>query len=165
MIYVEISEDLENTAEEMGISDDLDLIADEFLIYKEASKNREHPAPSRKVQETYVSASEMFGRDRFDKLSKDAQKEEIQHLHVRQEDSIWEDEEGYGYAQWNCTSDSYLVYSYFKHQDDHYYYFIEFFGKEAHSLYEKMGDKFIKCAKDFRLKKLKELEKNSERDD
>ena len=107
MIYVEVSEELERAAEELGISEELDLIANEFLIYKQASKNREHPAPSRKVQEIYKSASEMFGRDRFDKISKDAQKEEIQHLHVRQTDSTWEDDEGYGYAQWYCTSDSY----------------------------------------------------------
>ena len=158
MIYVEVSEELERAAEELGISEELDLIANEVLRYKQASKNREHPAPSRKVQEIYKSASEMFGRDRFDKISKDAQKEEIQHLHVRQTDSTWEDDEGYGYAQWYCTSDSYLVYSYFKHHNNHYYYLLEFFGTEAHSLYEQMGDRFVQSAKDFRLRKLKELE-------
>lgn len=163
MIYVEISEELENDAQEMGISNELNFIADQFLIYKQASRNREHPAPSRNVQERDEPASEYFGRDRFDKFSKNAQKEEIQHVHLRQEDSIWEDEEGYGYAQWHCTSDSYLVYSYFKYKNDHYYYLIEFFGESAHSLYEKETKKFIQCAKDFRFKKLKELEDNNDK--
>ncbi|MDV5263227.1 hypothetical protein [Acinetobacter baumannii] len=70
MIYVEISEELENDAEEMGISNELNFIADQFLIYKQASRNREHPAPSRNVRRRDQPASEYFGRDRFDKFSK-----------------------------------------------------------------------------------------------
>jgi len=62
-------------------------------------------------KKNYPSIHPLFGRDRFDKCNKTANIEEIQHLHVREEYSIWEDEQGKLF-QWDCTSDTHLIYSY-----------------------------------------------------
>lgn len=122
----------------------------EFKFYKEDSAPDEHAAPSNHIQKTYCSIHPLFGRDRFDKVNKVANVEEIQHLHVREELSIWEDEEGH-LCQWECTSDTHLIYSYFYHKDKHYYYLIEFYKKNAHLQYVDDIRYFIEEAKKYRL--------------
>jgi hypothetical protein len=110
------------------------IIFDEFKLYKERGNANEHPAPTRRVQETLESTHEQFGRDRFDSKHVDAKEVDLRHVHVEQENSIWSDANGDLY-QWYCTSDSYLVYSYFEHDVNKYYHVIEFFTDSGHALY------------------------------
>jgi hypothetical protein len=122
----------------------------QFQFYKEDSAADEHAAPNNYIQKTYHSIHPLFGRDRFDKVNKTANVEEIQHLHVREELSIWEDKDG-RLCQWECTSDTHLIYSYFYHQDTHYYYLIEFYNKAAHLQYVDDVLYLIQEAKKYRL--------------
>lgn len=122
----------------------------EFQRYKEGSADDEHAAPTHNIQKKYVGISPLFGRDRFEKFNKLAHIEEIQHLHVRQENSIWENEEGHLF-QWYCTSDASLVYSYFLHDQKHHYFVIEFYQHTAHKEYEHAVEYFIDQAKQYRL--------------
>ena len=127
------------------------VIYQEFQYYKENSAANEHAAPSRHIQQTTEGYSPLFGRDRFDKVNFLARQENIQHLHVRQEHSIWEDEQG-ALVQWDCTSNSYLIYSYFFYQDKHHYFVIEFYANDAHVEYEHKVPYFVEQAKAYRLK-------------
>ena len=129
---------------------DMQEIYDEFCWYKENSKPSEHAAPKGHTQKEYEGVSALFGRDRFDKINPDARAEDIQHLHVRQEHSVWEDSNGDALVQWACTSDSYLIYSYFCHAQQHRYYLLEFFRDRGHNLYQGQVDSFILEAKAYR---------------
>lgn len=125
-------------------------VYEEFKFYKEDSAPDEHAAPTHHIQKNYPSIHPLFGRDRFDKFNKTANIEEIQHLHVREEYSIWEDEQGKLF-QWDCTSDTHLIYSYFRYDETHYYYLIEFYKKAAHVKYVEDVQYFIQEAKKYRL--------------
>lgn len=129
---------------------DIQEIYDEFCLYKENSNPSEHAAPKRHTQEEYAGESAILGRDRFDKFSENARAEDIQHLHVRQEYSVWEDSNGDAIVQWACTSDSYLIYSYFCHAQQHRYYLLEFFKDDGHNLYQARVDSFVLEAKAYR---------------
>jgi len=124
-------------------------IYNEFQEYKKGSAPDEHAAPTRYVQEQYPCISEILGRDRFEKWAEKARLEEIQHIHVIQERSIWKDEQGQ-LVQWDCTSNSYLVYSYFFHDNKHHYYVLEFYKFAAHKKYEHAVPCFINEAKTYR---------------
>jgi hypothetical protein len=123
-----------------------DLAYEEFQYYKLDSKSNEHPAPTRHTQVVYQGVNPFFGRDRFDKLNPVASALDIQHVHFKQDDVIWTDSDGEQLAQWSCTSDSYLIYSYFQHSSEKYYYAIEFFVDAAHDLYEENIERFIQMA-------------------
>lgn len=123
----------------------------EFQNYKNDSKPNEHESPRRNVQEKYESINEIFGRDRFDKDNEEARKENIQHLHIFQEGCEWYDDEGFALAQWYCTSDAALVYSYFCHNDQHHYFVIELYLTQAHENYESYVAYFVEQAKKYRL--------------
>ena len=130
---------------------DMQEIYSEFCWYKENSNPSEHAAPTRHTQEQYEGLSSLFGRDRFDKISKDASAEDIQHLHVRQEHSVWENSHGDALVQWACTSDSYLIYAYFYHAQQHRYYLLEFFRDRGHNLYQARVESFIQEAQAYRI--------------
>lgn len=125
-------------------------IFEEFCYYKENSDSHEHPSPTRYTQETYECLSPLFGRDRFDKKYPEASNQNIQHLHVKQANSNWDFPNGSAKAQWECTSDSYLVYSYFKHNDIHHYFVIEFYKSGGHAQYEQDVQIFIHEAEQYR---------------
>lgn len=129
-------------------------IFDEFCYYKENSEYNEHPSPTRHTQETYECFSPLFGRDRFDKKYPEASNQNIQHLHVRQSKSVWDFPDGAAKAQWECTSDSYLVYSYFMHEGFHHYFVIEFYISGGHAQYEQDVQIFIHEAEQYRLSKI-----------
>lgn len=129
-------------------------IFEEFCYYKENSEPNEHPSPRRYTQEIYESLSPLFGRDRFDKKYPEASNQNIQHLHVKQPHSKWDLMAGSAKPQWECTSDSYLVYSYFKHQDVHYYFVIEFYKSKSHAQYEHDVEIFIHEAEQYRLSQI-----------
>lgn len=126
------------------------IILEQFKYYKESSADDEHAAPTHHVQKNYRSVHPNFGRDRFDKYDHHANSEELQHVHIRDEHSLWEDEQGILF-QWDCTSDKHLIYSYFKYDKKHYYYLIELYNTNAHIEYMKHIEYFIQEAKKYRL--------------
>jgi hypothetical protein len=107
-------------------------LKDIFVGYKESSDSKDIAAPSRHEQETAESLEPLMGRDRFFKNPKEARVNELYHVHTYEERSEWEDEDGDMICQWDCTSDNYLIYSYFKHENVHHYYIIAFLDKNAH---------------------------------
>jgi len=130
---------------------DFKEVFEKFCYYKENSEPHEHPSPRRHAQETYESLSPLFGRDRFDKKYPEASNQNIQHLHVKQPHSKWDFLDGSAKTQWECTSDSYLVYSYFEHNGIHHYFVLEFYKSESHAQYEQDVQIFIHEAEQYRL--------------
>ncbi|HHT0956269.1 type II toxin-antitoxin system YafO family toxin [Enterobacter kobei] len=110
----------------------------EFEEYKRICiEEGDIPAPSETDQRTYESYLETIGRDRFMTSPIEARAEELHHAHVWQERCCWEDddEEDGMKVQWACTSDSYVVYSYFiDADDDHHFYIIDYCNDGAHGL-------------------------------
>lgn len=107
----------------------------EFKIYKEKSLPHEHSAPSIHVQKTYQSIHDLFGRDRLETVDKIARKEDVRHLHIYSIGLPWFIDDNELLAQWFCTSDTQLIYSYFFHKNTHYYYVIDFLDLKAHNRY------------------------------
>ncbi|OTG72378.1 hypothetical protein B9T26_10640 [Acinetobacter sp. ANC 4169] len=131
------------------------FILEDFEYYKVNSNDKEHPRPANHFQQKTESTSYYFGRDRFDTKNYQARKEEIQHVHYREENSAWEYSDGSTKPQWECTSNTYLVYSYFKHNGCNYYYLIDFIEKNAHNnenaIYKESISNYLTQAKTFRL--------------
>ncbi|EIW9313087.1 MULTISPECIES: type II toxin-antitoxin system YafO family toxin [Klebsiella] len=128
----------------------------EFEEYKRKSDDTEQPRPSNKMQQSYASISGLFGRDRanVDEARPFYQRQEgLGHLHVRQEDSVWEDESGDPLIQWKCTSNSYIIYSYFVHNLVRYYFVVDFIDDEAHANWDNQEaiQMWIADAKAYRL--------------
>lgn len=147
--YVDVSANISNKLPEKVVQ----VIVLEFIKYKEAARHYEHPVPSIKIQKNTISATPQFGRDRFDTAHR---AEDVQHLHLRDGSRPWEDEQGL-LAQWDCTSDTHLIYSYFKYGDAYYYYLIEVYDDNAHKNYEKAKHALFKQAREFKEQKIKEL--------
>lgn len=109
-------------------------IYQEFCTYKSLSGT--HSRPTNAEQKQFVSISDLFGRDRFnadDELKIELSAESLTHLHTIQEGCTWEDSSGYRLAQWSCTSNSYLIYSYFVHLSTRYYFVVDFIDNNAHA--------------------------------
>lgn len=128
----------------------------EFEAYKLSSDT--HSRPTTKEQQEYVSVSELFGRDRanVDEEHPYYQRQEsLSHLHTKQEDSEWEDEDGDRLVQWECTSDSYLIYSYFVFKGVRYYYVVDFIDNGAHANWDNQEAKmmWVQEAKAYRESK------------
>lgn len=106
----------------------------EFCRYKQLSA--EHSRPRYSIQKLFASISLLFGRDR-DNVDEDKpyhqKREGLTHLHVRQEDSVWEDDNGHPLVQWKCKSNSYLIYSYFVVSGTRHYYIVDFIDHDAHA--------------------------------
>lgn len=138
----------------------LKALTSAFINYKTKSEKYEHPVASRERQETFVSAEKQFGRDRFEKLDKD---KPLQHVHLNDGNRKWEDEEGYPLAQWHCTSDTQLIYSYFKINSTYHYYLMEIYTKDAHKAYVQTKTKLYERAKAFEEQKLKEYDEEQDK--
>lgn len=131
-----------------------------FKEYKRNSEANEIAAPTRHTQENMEPVSPLFGRDRFFKNPEDARRQELYHLHVFQEKSIWFDGDSDMLAQWECKSDSYLIYSYFKLDNTHYFYIIAFLDVGAHKATKDLEDgsphpvvlEWLKEASDYKKK-------------
>ncbi|MEZ8937917.1 type II toxin-antitoxin system YafO family toxin [Vibrio alginolyticus] len=110
------------------------VIVDKFAQYKKDSDPKEFATPTRHMQNEYIGIlPELFGRDRFFKNPPHARKEDLIHLHIWREPYNWIDPEDGDYlVQWECKSDTYLVYSYFKHKNKHVFYLIAFLDRNAH---------------------------------
>ncbi|HBT1577749.1 type II toxin-antitoxin system YafO family toxin [Klebsiella variicola] len=111
----------------------------EFEDYKRICiEEGDMPAPSETDQNIYPSYLETVGRDRFMTNPIEARVEELHHAHIWQEGCCWEedDEEDDSLkVQWACTSNSYVVYSYFIDSDgDHHFYVIDYCNDGAHGL-------------------------------
>lgn len=116
------------------VADDKDFIDlfDKFQYYKENSEPHEIATPSRRIQEETESLIAEFGRDRFFKNPTDARRDDLTHLHLFTDNCDWLDEDGTPKVQWECTSNSYLIYSYFEHNGVHVFYLIALINRFAH---------------------------------
>lgn len=119
--------------DKLATTPNFEQILEDFKFYKRNSNPQEHPRPANHFQKKYDSVSYYFGRDKFDTRHAQARKEEIQHVHYREQNSNWENSNGNPKSQWQCTSNTYLVYSYFYHDNINYYYLIDFINKSAHN--------------------------------
>ena len=124
------------------VSDDPDFIDlfNKFQYYKENSEPHEIATPSRKVQEETEGLIAEFGRDRFFKNPQHASQDDLTHLHLFTDDCEWLDEDGTPKVQWECTSNSYLIYSYFESNGIHVFYLIALIEKGAHRLTKDLLD-------------------------
>lgn len=143
-----------NCCAKLSTDADFTPFIQEFDAYKRNSDR--HSAPTRQEQEEYASISPLFGRDRRNVDTEEPflqAQETLSHLHNRQDDSVWTDEEGDPLSQWECTSDSYLIYSYFVHNGIRYYYIVDFIDNDAHANWDNEEAKlmWIQEAKDYRL--------------
>ncbi|MVZ10117.1 hypothetical protein GP913_24265 [Enterobacteriaceae bacterium 8376wG6] len=113
------------------------LPIDEFEQYKAICLDEGAiPAPSSTDQMEYVSYIDTIGRDKFMTHPIDARAEELHHTHVWQEGCRWGEGDDLR-VQWMCTSNSYVVYSYFIDSDDeHHIYIIDYCKDQAHALIE-----------------------------
>lgn len=107
---------------------------DEFEKYKLICLEEDKiPAPSETEQLVYVSYIDTIGRDKYMVYPIDARAEELHHTHMWQEGCSWGEGEELK-IQWACTSNSYVVYSYFIDNDeDHHIHVIDYCRDEAHS--------------------------------
>ncbi|EOC1567409.1 type II toxin-antitoxin system YafO family toxin [Cronobacter dublinensis] len=133
------------------------LPIEEFEEYKrECVDYNDLPAPPIHVQLEYPAHLDTIGRDKLMERPSDARAEELHHVHIWQEGCCWEDEDGLT-VQWASTSNSYVVYSYFKDKDqDHHFYVIDYCRDEAHALIEdeaQVAD-WTRQAKEFRLQNI-----------
>ena len=131
-----------------------------FEAYKKESAPGEIARPTRAIQEEYIGIDKALGRDRFFKNPDDAKDFELTHLHVYDGTRVWKDIDGENKAQWYCTSDRYLVYSYFKHNDTHVFYIIAFIPKDAHELTKDLENGQANPIVKAWLKQAKEFQKN-----
>lgn len=126
----------------------------EFESYKRNSDR--HARPTKTEQNEYASISALFGRDRanVDEEKPFLQKQEdLGHLHTKQDDSDWVDKDGDPIVQWECTSNSYIIYSYFVHGSVRHYYVVDFIDDEAHAKWDNQEAimMWIQEAKAYRL--------------
>lgn len=128
----------------------------EFERYKRSCDETDHPRPGTSLQKLYQPISLLFGRDRanVDEERPFCQRQEgLSHLHTRQEDSVWEDGAGDTLVQWECCSNSYIIYSYFVHNLIRYYFVVDFIDNDAHANWENQEaiQMWIADAKTYRL--------------
>ena len=111
---------------------------DEFEIYKnESADYQDIPSPDESTQRLNSSILETIGRDRLATRPHEARLEDLHHVHVWQEGCVWEDDDGDLKVQWSCTSDSYVVYSYFfDRENNHHFHIIDYCFDKAHQLIE-----------------------------
>lgn len=134
-----------------------ELPIEEFETYKrESIEYDDIPAPAIHVQLEYPAHIETIGRDKLMERPVEARGEELHHVHIWQEGCCWEDEDGL-LVQWASTSNSYVVYSYFRDRDgDHHFYVIDYCQDEAHALIEderQVAD-WTRQAKEFRFQNI-----------
>jgi hypothetical protein len=109
----------------------------EFAEYKTIClEEGKIPAPTETEQHEYMSYAETIGRDKFFTRPIAAREEDLFHAHTWQEGCMWGEGENLR-IQWACTSDSYVVYSYFVDRDqDHHIHIIDYCKDKAHELIE-----------------------------
>lgn len=149
-IYIDVSPSLSSQLDENL----LNIIIREFIKYKEGGGKEDLPVATVKTQKKFKSVNPEFGRDRYDTAHKSV---DIQHLHLKDGNSKWNSGGGL-LAQWYCTSDTHLVYSYFKHEQDYYFYLVEIYSMDAHESYLKAQKILIDEVTKFKEEKLKQLE-------
>jgi hypothetical protein len=110
---------------------------DEFTEYKNTSCiSTEIPTPTTVEQKEYQGLHDSFGRDRQFSSPDECKALDIHHVHVFQGGCNWGDD-NVVVAQWDCTSNSYLVYSYFlSARQNHIFCILDFIADNAHDIYE-----------------------------
>ncbi|CAM7066425.1 type II toxin-antitoxin system YafO family toxin [Morganella morganii] len=125
--------------EKYGISEAIaeSFIAD-FEEYKRISIDYDDvPNPSVSAQFYHPAHIDTIGRDKLMDWPDEARAEDVHHVHLWQTGCVWEDEDEGLNVQWDCTSDSFIIYSYFKDKDsDHHFYIIDFLFDQAHTIIE-----------------------------
>lgn len=149
-IYIDVSPSLSSQLDEKT----LNIIISEFIKYKEDGGKEDLPVPTVRIQKKFKSANPQFGRDRYDTAYKSV---DIQHLHLMDSNAKW-DSGGGLLAQWHCTSDTHLIYSYFKHAQNYYFYLVEIYSIDAHQSYLKAQNILINEVTKFKEEKLQQLE-------
>jgi len=133
------------------------LPIEEFETYKrECIEFDDIPAPAIHVQLEHPAHIETIGRDKLMERPVEARSEELHHTHMWQEGCCWEDGDGL-LVQWASTSDSYVVYSYFRDKDDdHHFYVIDYCRDEAHALIEDVAQvaRWTRQAREFRFQNI-----------
>ncbi|MGE6267015.1 type II toxin-antitoxin system YafO family toxin [Aeromonas media] len=115
-------------------------VLDEFKDYKRRSLDYDDlPTPSRDSQSEYQSISDTMGRDRRFEAPYLAKQVDLHHIHVWQDGSRWEG----GLAQWECTSNSYLIYSWVIRDDRHHILVMDYFRDNAHNIYAEENSQVI----------------------
>lgn len=134
------------------------LPIDEFEEYKLICLDEgKIPAPPEPEQHEYVSYIDTIGRDKYFRKPTEARAEELFHAHVWQDGCCWGEGDDL-LIQWACTSNSYVVYSYFVDiDDDHHIYIIDYCKDKAHDLIEDKQQVSIwtEQAKQYRLQHIK----------
>ena len=115
----------------------ISLAIDEFREYKEGSHNpSEIPTPTRKEQEDFQGVHSTFGRDRLFLSPIKCKTLDIHHVHIFQGGCDWGNDDSF-IVQWECTSNCYLVYSYFlSSKQNHIFCVLDFILDGAHDIYE-----------------------------
>ncbi|CAK1956140.1 mRNA interferase YafO [Vibrio crassostreae] len=114
------------------------LPINEFEEYKTVSVEFDDiPNPTETVQLQHPAHLDTIGRDKLATHPIDARAEELHHVHIWQDGCVWEEESGDLKVQWSCTSNSYIVYSYFIDKDgNHHFHVIDYCLDQAHALIE-----------------------------
>ncbi|CAK2133095.1 mRNA interferase YafO [Vibrio crassostreae] len=114
------------------------LPIDEFEEYKtECVEFGDIPNPTETVQLQHPAHLDTIGRDKLATHPIDARAEELHHVHIWQDGCVWEEENGDLKVQWSCTSNSYIVYSYFIDKGgNHHFHVIDYCLDQAHALIE-----------------------------
>lgn len=117
---------------ELDISDERygdfqDIYAD-FIEYKTISADFGNiPCPPNDVQMEFLSAVDLFGKDKPNHFPKPlAKQEKLHHLHVFDGTNDWSIRRWKKSEQSKRSSDSLLFYSYFKYESVHHFFILEF---------------------------------------
>lgn len=127
----------------------------DFEEYKKLSVNSGDvplcPYHKQLARSAYIDT---IGRDKLNERTQAARNENIHHVHLWQTGCIWENENGDPIVQYNCTSDSYIIYSYFIDKDgEHHFYIIDLIFDHAHTVIEDNNEiaKWVAQARKYRL--------------
>lgn len=133
---------------------------DEFVAYKTESADLGNiPCPSEETQKEYLSITDVFGKDKQNHFPKpDAKRENLHHVHV------FDGETDEDLAKWNAkqqirrSCDTLLFYSYFEHNEIHYFYVLQFIlDPEGHDFQKDNAEMkaLIDYAEEYRLSIIK----------
>ncbi len=144
-----------NIQEVVGEHPLVESILDEFKQYKNLCvEYGDTPCPPQDIQLAHPAHIETIGRDRLSTHPISARAEDLHHVHIWQEGCSWEDAVNGLEVQWDSTSDSYIVYSYFlTASGNHHFHIIDYCQDAAHELIEDelVVSRWVEQAKQHRV--------------
>ncbi|AYY47160.1 hypothetical protein GFB57_25125 (plasmid) [Citrobacter sp. S39] len=140
---------------EERLNDFQDIYKD-FIEYKTISADLGNiPRPQDHVQMEFLTAVDLFGKDLPNFFPKPiAKREKLHHLHVFDGTNDWDINRWKQSEQSKRSSDSLMFYSYFEHQNVHYFYVLKFIEEpDGHSFQSEENTKgtLSKRAEGYRL--------------